>query len=351
MSICQDKTCLKDAYIIYLNADESIDATRKGNLARFINHSCLCAIYLLLGRLTFCIIIWPFLYFLEATYLWEDDDDRFSVENIPLYDSADDEPTSINKDILLSSHGMVTEYSSISTVQSTENPGNAGTNEFAPIIVDELTASSNGLAPMNIEPLTASSNAFTPMTIEPLNAMPMVAHVVENGSTEYSVQGTNDHDVSQNSVPKAANHANQTGSQNNSNHSALVPVKSAPKRRGRKPKRVLHKQLDIPDICDRLTSSVACEEILSCEEVKNQAFSEIDALYDEIRPAVEEHERDKPRHTSLAEKWIEASCCKYKAEFDLYAAIIKNIASTPLRSKDDVAPREQNGLKYLENGS
>ena len=110
---------------------------------------------------------------------------RFSVENIPLYDSADDEPTSINKDILLSSHGMVTEYSSISTVQSTENPGNAGTNEFAPIIVDELTASSNVLAPMNIEPLTASSNEFTPMTIEPLNAMPMVAHVVENGSTEY----------------------------------------------------------------------------------------------------------------------------------------------------------------------
>ena len=29
--------------------------------------------------------------------------------------------------------------------------------------------------------------------------------------------------------------------------------------------------------------------------MKNQAFSEIDALYDEIRPAVEEHERDKPR--------------------------------------------------------
>jgi hypothetical protein len=89
------------------------------------------------------------------------------------------------------------------------------------------------------------------------------------------------------------------------------------------------------------------------QEVKNQAVSEIDALYDEIRSAVEEHERDSQDSvsTSLAEKWIEASCCKYKAEFDLYAAIIKNIASTPLRSKDDVASREQNGLKYLENGS
>ena len=89
------------------------------------------------------------------------------------------------------------------------------------------------------------------------------------------------------------------------------------------------------------------------QEVKNQAASEIDALYDEIRPAIEEHERDSQDSvsTSLAEKWIEASCCKYKADFDLYAAIIKNLASALLRSKDDVAPREQNGLKYLENGS
>lgn len=31
---------LKDAFIICLNASESIDATRKGSLARFINHSC-----------------------------------------------------------------------------------------------------------------------------------------------------------------------------------------------------------------------------------------------------------------------------------------------------------------------
>eukprot|EP00267_Zea_mays_P056812 XP_023156848.1 cyclin-dependent kinase inhibitor 1C-like [Zea mays] len=107
--------------------------------------------------------------------------------------------------------------------------------------------------------------------------------------------------------------------------------------------------LDIPDICDRLTSSVACEEILYCEEVKNQDVSEIDVLFDEIRPTVEEHKRDSQDSvsTSLAEKWIEASCRKYKAEFDLYAAILKNVASTPLRSKDDVAPRVQNGLKWV----
>lgn len=86
--------------------------------------------------------------------------------------------------------------------------------------------------------------------------------------------------------------------------------------------------------------------------MKKQAAAEIDGLYDEIRPAIEEHERDSQDSvsTSLAEKWIEASCCKYKADFDLYAAVIKNIASTPLRAKEDVIPKEQNGLKYLQNG-
>ncbi|OEL37404.1 Histone-lysine N-methyltransferase ASHH1, partial [Dichanthelium oligosanthes] len=385
---------LKDAYIIYLNADESIDATRKGSLARFINHSCQpnCETrkWNVLGEVRVGIFAkqdipfgtelsydYNFEWFggvmvrclcgaascsgflgaksrgfQEATYLWEDDDDRFSVENIPLYDSADDEPTSINKEILLGNGGSIAQYGNSDTVQNTENPGTTNTNEFAPMIVEQFTASSNELAPMAVEPLAASSNGFTPMTIEPLNAIPMVAHhFVENGSTEYSAQDA--HVAPQNSVPEAANHLNQTESQNNSNHSALALVKSIPKRRGRKPKRVLPKQLDIPDICERLASSVACEEILYCEEVKNQAAAEIDALYDEIRPAIEEHERDSQDSvsTSLAEKWIEASCCKYKADFDLYAAIIKNIASTPLKSKDDMTPREPNGLKYLENGS
>jgi hypothetical protein len=88
------------------------------------------------------------------------------------------------------------------------------------------------------------------------------------------------------------------------------------------------------------------------QEVRNHASSEIAAVYDEIRPAVEEHERDSQDSvsTSLAEKWIEASCCKYKADFDLYAAIIKNITSTPLRSKEDMNSREQNGMECLEYG-
>ena len=73
------------------------------------------------------------------------------------------------------------------------------------------------------------------------------------------------------------------------------------------------------------------------QETKNLATSELDSLYDEIRPATEEHERDSQDSvpTSVAERWIEASCRKLKAEFDLYASIIKNVACTR-RPRDDV---------------
>ncbi|KAL6883594.1 hypothetical protein ACP4OV_011008 [Aristida adscensionis] len=377
---------LKDAYIIYLNADESIDATRKGSLARFINHSCQpnCETrkWNVLGEVRVGIFAkqdipfgtelsydYNFEWFggtvvrclcgatscsgflgaksrgfQEATYLWEDDDDRFSVENIPLYDSADDERTSVSKDILLVSDGPITPYSNNNIVQSADNSGTSS-NEFVPMVVEQLTVKENKFTPMTVEPLSASSHEFTPMTIEPLNAIPMGVDFIENGSTEHSTQNT--HDVPRNAVCKVENQQSQTESEKNSTHSELFPVKPSPKVPGRKPKRHPRKQMNIPDICDRLASSVAREEILYCEEVKKQATSEIDALYNEIRPAIEEHERDSQDSvsTSLAENWIEASCCKYKADFDLYAAIIKNLASTPLRSKE-----EQNGLKYLENG-
>uniref|UniRef100_A0A0D3FVX7 SET domain-containing protein n=1 Tax=Oryza barthii TaxID=65489 RepID=A0A0D3FVX7_9ORYZ len=239
--------------------------------------------------------------FQEATYLWEDDDDRFSVENVPLYDSADDEPTSIPKDILIKDEPN-TQDGNNNTIQNT------------------------GI------PIIASSIDFT-----------------QNGSIEYGAQCAED--ALQNSTRGVANLQNQSAPRDN-NHTELVAVKRRPTLRGGKAKRGMRKQLNVAGICDRLASEVAREEILYCEEMKNQAAAEIDSLYDEIRPAIEEHERDSQDSvaTSLAEKWIEASCCKYKADFDLYASIIKNLASTPLRSKEDAAPKEQNGLMYLENG-
>nr|CAH66406.1 OSIGBa0093L02.2 [Oryza sativa] len=381
---------LTDAYIIYLNADESIDATKKGSLARFINHSCQpnCETrkWNVLGEVRVGIFAkqdipigtelsydYNFEWFggamvrclcgagscsgflgaksrgfQEATYLWEDDDDRFSVENVPLYDSADDEPTSIPKDILIKDEPN-TQDGNNNTIQNTGIPIIASSSEFTPMNVEPSIASSNEFTPMNVEPLNVSSNELTPMTIEPLNAIPMGVDFTQNGSIEYGAQCAED--ALQNSTRGVANLQNQSVPRDN-NHTELVAVKRRPTLRGGKAKRAMRKQLNVVGICDRLASEVAREEILYCEEMKNQAAAEIDSLYDEIRPAIEEHERDSQDSvaTSLAEKWIEASCCKYKADFDLYASIIKNLASTPLRSKEDAAPKEQNGLMYLENG-
>ncbi|KAG8082001.1 hypothetical protein GUJ93_ZPchr0014g47413 [Zizania palustris] len=384
---------LTDAYIIYLNADESIDATKKGSLARFINHSCQpnCETrkWNVLGEVRVGIFAkqdipigmelsydYNFEWFggamvrclcgagscsgflgaksrgfQEATYLWEDDDDRFSVENVPLYDSADDAPTSIPKDILIKDETNTLDGNS-NTVQITENPRIASSNEFTPMIVEPMIVSSNEFTPMAVEPLTTSLNEFTPTIVEPLNAIPMGVEFTQNGSIEYGTQYVDD--ALQDSTHKAANLQSQTSQDNDKNyHRELVVVKPKPQFRGRKNKRGLRKQLNVPGICDRLASAMAREEILYYEEMKNQSAAEIDALYDEIRPAIEEHEKDSQDNvsTSLAEKWIEASCCKYKADFDLYASIIKNLASTPLRSKEDAAPKEQNGVMYLENGA
>lgn len=133
-------------------------------------------------------------------------------------------------------------------IQSAENPGIASTTESAP---------------MSIDPLTGSSNEFTPMTVELLNAVPMGADLVENGSVEYCAQHTDD--APQNTMQQDANHQNQTDSQYNNQE--LVSLK-LPKVRGRKPKYGPRKQLfNIRDICDRLASSVAREEILYCEVI------------------------------------------------------------------------------------
>lgn len=86
---------------------------------------------------------------------------------------------------------------------------------------------------------------------------------------------------------------------------------------------------------------------LFMQEIKKQATARLDSLYDEIRPAIEEHERDNQDSvsTSVAEKWIEASCCKLKADFDFYYAICKNIAITP-REVDNTVDE----VMLLENG-
>lgn len=60
--------------------------------------------------------------------------------------------------------------------------------------------------------------------------------------------------------------------------------------------------------------------------MKTEASSGLSSLYDEIRPAIEEHERDSQDSvpTSVAEKWIGANCSKMKADFDFHFSVVKN---------------------------
>ena len=89
------------------------------------------------------------------------------------------------------------------------------------------------------------------------------------------------------------------------------------------------------------------------QEEKNQASSRLDAIYDEIRPAIEEHERDNQDSvpTEVAKKWIGANCSKMKADFNLYSSIIKNIVFNPRKSPGEAKASEggdiQNETKDL----
>lgn len=89
------------------------------------------------------------------------------------------------------------------------------------------------------------------------------------------------------------------------------------------------------------------------QELKNKATSELNLLYDEIRPAIEEREKDSQDSvpTSLAEKWIHAACSKWKSEFDFHFNIVKNVICGPkMASGSDLKTSgEENSQNEMKN--
>ncbi|GMH31637.1 hypothetical protein Nepgr_033481 [Nepenthes gracilis] len=345
---------IKDAYIISLNAYESIDATRKGSLARFINHSCQpnCETrkWTVLGEIRVGIfakhdismgteLTYDYNFewyggakvrclcgaaccsgflgaksrgFQEDTYLWEDDDDRYSVEKVPLYDSAEDEPLS---KFLESTDCFNQEFVS------------NGKDDYSSVM--DVDVESNHLL---------HSNA---LSIVPLDSFSM------NGvddSHEKTILSSEDSQVAygQRNVMISPIQSNIV-CQNS--HIGTVPVLKKKLKRFpmRSTKRFSQKAVDAKFVAQLLADKEAQDEILSCEQMKNEAASNLEHLYNEIRPAIEEHERDSQDSvaTSVAEKWIEASCLKLKTEFDLHFSIIKNIVSNPVRKKRDIGQEDE----------
>ncbi|KAK9270236.1 hypothetical protein L1049_025813 [Liquidambar formosana] len=363
---------LKDAYIISLNAHESIDATKKGSLARFINHSCQpnCETrkWTVLGEIRVGIfakqdisvgteLAYDYNFewyggakvrclcgasscpgflgaksrgFQEDTYLWEDDDDRYSVEKIPLYDSAEDEPTSKLLKIMED-----TKLESITNWR----------NDYS----------------MMMDVTVGSEHQFesTALVVEALDSVPMEGIVVNVTKTEV---GEERKSYSQD-TQQAFSQTNAMVSHIQSNSACRnyqigpgpVPKKRSKHLSNGRSKFLVQKQVDAKLVAHLLTSKEAQDEVVKCEDMKNCATSHLNSLYNEIRPAIEEHERDSQDSvpTSVAEKWIEASCLKLKAEFDLYSSIIKNIACTPRRASGCAKPSEggenENEIKYLTN--
>ncbi|KAJ8446066.1 hypothetical protein Cgig2_017568 [Carnegiea gigantea] len=341
---------LKDAYIISLNAHESIDATRKGSLARFINHSCqpncetrkwtvqgeirvgifakhdisigtelaydynfewyggakvrcLCGAASCSGFLgaksrgfqqaSGMRLPWFKKAFLGEMRQEASTSERlrrgeYSVEKIPLYDSAEDEPST-----------QAFTSANFSTLQfGVEN------NNYSVI--------------MDVDRASGHKMDSTPMDIEPLDS------VRPNGDARDAV------------------------------NSDIVVSKKKLKRLPKGKLKNLHqKEFDHKDAVAFLASKEAQEEILTFEEIRKDASSNLESLYDEIRPAIEEHEKDTQDSvpTSVAEKWIEASCLKMKTEFDLYFSVVKNLMLTPKKSGNIKHPNGEpdDGVKLLTN--
>ncbi|XVF64278.1 hypothetical protein PTKIN_Ptkin09bG0155600 [Pterospermum kingtungense] len=137
--------------------------------------------------------------------------------------------------------------------------------------------------------------------------------------------------------------------------SGPMPKKKSQLYSNGKSKHLSKRQIDLKHLGQLLASKEALEEVFRYEELKNEAASQLASLYNEIRPAIEEHERDNQDSvsTSVAEKWIEASCSKLKMEFDFHSSILKNIVCTPGKACEQVKSCELEGgndneVKLLE---
>ncbi|KAL5843682.1 hypothetical protein ACOSQ4_009640 [Xanthoceras sorbifolium] len=359
---------LKDAYIICLNAAESIDATTKGSHARFINHSCQpnCETrkWNVLGEIRVGIFAkqaisvgselgydynfeWyggakvrcrcgaatcsGFLGaksrgFQEDTYVWEDDDDRYSVEKVPLYDSAEDEPSS----------------KLLKTIDKSKSHNGD--------VINEYPMAMNGSVKCEHQLESAS------LMVQPLESAAMEGVVMNGVKTEESEEMK----LYSQDTQQAFRQNNAMISRIRSNSACRnyhIGPSSTPRKRAQhhsngKLKHLAQKQVDVKHVAQLLASKEAQDELLINEELRNDAASQLSSLYNEIRPAIEEHERDNQDNvaTSVAEKWIEASCLKLKTEFDLYSSVMKNLACTPRRTPGQARPcgGGDNEMKYLE---
>lgn len=353
---------LRDAYIISLNANYFIDATKKGSFARFINHSCEpncetrkwtvlgetrvgifakidisvgtelsydynfewyggVAVRCLCGAANCSVFLGAKSHgFQEINHVWEDGDARYIVENIPLYDSADDEPFPRSTTTIPVQLPLATNYSA-------ETNDSVGSR----IKLEPVTSTESKI---KLEPVTSTESHYF------VSAADMVGKsvvAVKKEQDEFSFEDRKP--VFSQTNAMISRIRSNTACRNYS----IAPSPSSKKRSQpdmkQKTKASRKKHVSSKPVAELFASKEAQEEIRRFEEIRNKTTSELNSLYDEIRPAIEEHERDNQDSvaTSVAEKWIQAACAKLKAQFDLNYAILKN-SMLPRVARGEVVP-------------
>lgn len=328
---------LKDAYIISLNANYFIDATKKGSMARFINHSCMpncetrkwtvlgetrvgifakqdisagtelsynynfewyggatvrclcgaanCSIFL--GAKSQC--------FQEVNHVWEEGDDRYTVEEIPLYDSAEDELPLTSDMISETSDPLLSKR--ISGIKI-DQPHKMGSGERSGEHLQSFgTNVSYGVVPMaNVASI--SENLEVMDDIE--------SHKKDTQLT-----------FMQNTVTISRVRTNSRNYMGRGQTS-----KKKPGSRGRQKA----KQVNMENVANLFPTKEAREEVRRYQELKNEATANLNAVYDEIRPTIEARESDQQDTVpiSAAEKWISAHCGKLRADLNFSFSIIEN---------------------------
>ncbi|KAI7733339.1 hypothetical protein M8C21_033934 [Ambrosia artemisiifolia] len=206
---------------------------------------------------------------------------RYTVDEFPLYDSAEDEPLDKVKVI-------------DSTIPET----------LLTVKTESFGSNNNGFG-YKYKSFSGSVSAQAVGNIK--------SEVKESGQNAIVVSG-----------PKT----NDDFSNGPGTGSAKRTAKRVP---NRKQKLSGRKQVNGKRVAQLFASKKVQDELIKCEEERSLATAKLDAVYDEIRPAIEQRERDSLDSipTNVAEKWIEASCSKLKADFDLYFTVVKNVVCPP----------------------
>ncbi|KAG9141349.1 hypothetical protein Leryth_001804 [Lithospermum erythrorhizon] len=262
-------------------------------------------------------------------HLWEDGDERYTVDEIPLYDSAEDAPFS---EILKAATSFsIPEYSSVGelgfSVAMDDGKGSEHNFETHTVTGTSFSVPIGGVSDQTVttEASEKISSSFTKDAQKDFSHVNSAISDIPSVSTSQDANGT------------------EPGLKKKSQNQVLR----------KKRKLASKKQLDTKDVAGLFASREAREEISAYEEIKTKATSELKSLYDEIRPAIEEHERDNQDSvpTSVAEKWIGATCLKLKAEFDFHFSVIKNVMCPRARNAEEklFVHDNPNELKYLTN--